>query len=50
LNPERYTTVAVRLGDISSELEQIGLICMEKTRVDISIYVNTPMCCLSSYV
>lgn len=50
LNQERYTTVAVKLSEISPELEQIGLICLEKTRVDISLSVNLPACCLSSYV
>ena len=26
------------------------MICLERTRVDISLFVNLPSCCLSSYV
>ena len=50
MNAERFSTVSVRLGDLSQELEQCGLLCMEKTRLDISLLVNSPEACLSAYL
>lgn len=50
LNKEQFSTVSVRLGDLSEELSQCGLLCMEKTRLDISLLVNSPEACLSSYL
>ncbi len=42
--------MSVSLGELSCELRDIGLLCMENAQVIVQLQVNIPQNCVSAYL